>query len=306
MTWGISIAISAGAAAFLMASAPIIGMTSAQNGVTLDNAKVAGTATIFDGSTVQSEGFSRIHLNNGTRLDFAAGSKAQLFATHATLSAGMTELQSANFEVDAKFVKVRPSGADAIARVKIDNEKVYVTALTAPVSVSNGLGMLVAKVAPGVPMAFTIQDGASMGQFKGTGCIVNKGGIALLSDDNTKVLSQLLGNLKTAIGSELEVTGTIDTTLTPAGGATQVVHVTGLKLVKLVKKGACGAVATALGASVSAVGLGAAATAGAAGAAGAAAGPSTAVVAGVAVAGATAAGIGGAAAAGAFSTPSPE
>jgi hypothetical protein len=309
----------------MFASAPIIGMASAENGVTLDNAKVSGTATIFDGSTLQADGFSRIHLTNGTRLDFAAGAKAQLYATHETLSAGMTEVQSpSGFEIDTNLLRIKPESADSITRVKIDGGKVYVTALNSPVSVSNSQGLLVAKVAPGMPMAFMAQGASAPNTFKASGCVVNKGGVALVSDDTTKAVSQLVGaNLKNVIGSSAEIVGTVDATATPAAGASQVVKVTSAVIKK---KGGCSAVASTLGASTAAAGLGAAASSGAAAGAGAAAagaggaaagagaaaagaaagvgiGTTAAVVGGVAAA--AAASVGGAAAAGAFTTPSP-
>lgn len=302
--WSISIAITGSAAAILMASAPIIGMTSSQNGVTLDNSKVAGTATLFDGSTIQTEGYSRIHLNNGTRLDFGAGAKAQVFATHAALSAGMTEMQSpSGFEVDTNVVKIRPSGADSIARVKIESGRVYVTALNAPVSVMNSQGLLVAKVAPGVPMSFMAQGATAANSFDVTGCVLNKSGVAIVDDEKTKTVSQLTGgDLKKAVGNMTHVVGTVDATATAGGGASQVVKVTSLTVTK---KGGCSTQAAALGASTAAAGLAAAGVAGGV-AAGTAAGvglSTTALVVG-GVAAATAAAVGGAAAAGAFSTPS--
>ena len=287
-----------------MASAPIIGMTSFQNGVTLDNSRVSGTATLFDGSTIQSEGYSRVHLNNGTRLDFGAGAKAQVFATHAALSAGMTEMQSpSGFEIDTTALKIRPSGADSIARVKIDSGKVYVTALNAPVSVMNSQGLLVAKVAPGLPMAFMAQGATAANSFDVTGCVLNKSGVAIVDDEKGKVVSQITGtDAKKLVGNQVHVVGSVDATATPAGGATQVVKVTSATVTK---KGGCSAEATALGASTAAAGLAAGVGAGVAAGtvAGAGLGTTAAIVGGVAAA--TAAAVGGAAAAGAFSTPSP-
>jgi hypothetical protein len=305
--------MTAAAAPFLAASAPVIGMTSSQNGVTLDNSKVSGTATLFEGVTVRSEGYSRLHLNNGTRLDLAAGSKAQVFANHAALAAGMSEMQSSTgFEIDTTSLRILSSGANAIARVKIDSGQVYVTAVNAPVNVMNSQGMLVAKVAPGLPMSFMAQGATAAGSFDTTGCVLNKGGAGLVDDETGHQVSELRGmDLRKVVGNQAHVVGSVDATATPAGGATQVVRVTS---VTVTKKGGCSTQATALGASTAGAGLGAAAGAGA-GAAGAAAGAgaaaagvglgtTAAIVGGVAAA--TAAGIGGAYAAGAIGgTPSP-
>ncbi len=326
-TWGISLAMATTitiAASPLMlvplmlaplmlasesaATAPVIGMTSSQNGVTLDNSQVSGTATLFDGVTVQSQGYSRLHLNNGTRLDFAAGSKARVFANHAALSAGMTEMQSpSGFEIDTTNLKVLSTDAKSVARVKIDSNQVYVTALNSPVTVLNSQGWLVAKVAPGLPMAFATQGAAAMNSFNVTGCVLNKNGVAILDDETGHQVSELRGtDLRKVVGSHAHIVGTVDATATPGGGAAQVVKVS---TATIAAKGGCSTQAAALGATAAAAGLGAAATAGAvagtAVAAGAGVGIGTAAAVGVGVGAAAAASIGGAAAAGAFTTPSP-
>ncbi len=321
-TWGFSLALTAASAPFISAAAPVIGMASAQSGVTLDNSKVSGTATLFEGSTLQSEGYSRIHLKNGTRLDLAAGSKAQVFANHAALSSGMGEMQSpSGFEIDTPGLKIQSTGADSVARVKIDSDKVYVTALNSPVNVRNSKGMLVAKVAPGMPLSFMAQGAAASNAFDVTDCVLQKNGAAILDDQKGNQLFELRGaDFRKAIGDVVRVIGTADATATPAGGAVQVIKVTSYSIVK---KNGCATVAKAIGATTTAAGLGAAAASGAgaaagaagaaAGAAGAAAGAAGAAAAGIGttaavvggVAAATAAAVGGAAAAGAFTTPSP-
>lgn len=277
-----------------LASAPVIGIASSQSGVTLDNAKVSGNATIFDGSTVQTDGYSRIHLNNGTRLDLGAGSKATVYSNRMSLERGSSETQGTNFEVSANTLKIR-SEAGGTARVKIDgNKMVYVTALNASVNVLNREGLLVAKVAPGLPLSFMPQAaGASV--FENTGCIVVKSGSALLVDETGNQTFDLRGmDLRKVVGSQVKVSGTIDSSAKSAAGASQVIKVS--KAV-VVRKGGCSAVASKVGASTAAAGL-AAGVAGAGAGAGAAAGAAGAAGAAAAGAGAAA----GAAAAGISTT----
>jgi hypothetical protein len=301
-TWSFSVAITVGAAPFLAASAPVIGMTSSQNGVTLDNSQVSGTATLFDGVTVQSQGYSRLHLKNGTRLDLAAGSKAQVFANHAALTAGMSEMQSpSGFELDTTNLKVLSTDAKSVARVKIESDKVYVTALNSPVTVLNSQGLLVAKVAPGLPMSFMAQGASAMNSFNATGCVLNKGGVAILDDETAHQVSELRGaDLRRLVGNHERIVGTVDATATPGGGAAQVVRVsTGT----VTTKGGCSTEAAALGASASGAGLGGSGGGGAVGAA--AGGISKPALAVLAIGAAAAAAVGGAAAVGAFSNTSP-
>jgi hypothetical protein len=308
----VSLLLIAGTAS---ASAPAIGMASAPSGITLDNSRVSGNATLFDGSTVQTEVYSRIKLNNGTRLDLGAGSKAQIFANRVALENGMSEAQSSTgYEIDTRTLKIQPSDATSIARVLVGADKaVLVTALNAPVNVLNRDGLLVARVAPGMPLSFMPQAGGA-NSFSSTGCVLQKSGAAILVDDTGNQVFELRGSdLRKAVGNKTMVTGTIDSSATAAGGASQVVKVT---KATITSKGGCTSVATKLGATTAAVGLAAGvagATAGgvavgaAAGAAGAAAaiGVSTTVLVVGGVAAATAVGLGAAAAAGSFSSTSP-
>lgn len=301
-------------AATAIASPPSIGMTSAQSGVTVDNAAAAGNATVFDGSTIQTKGYSRVQLNDGARLGLGAGSRVQVFSNRLSLQSGAAEVQSqSKFEIDAGMVKIVPSDSNAIARVKLDsNNLVLVTALNSPVSVTNREGVLVARVMPGLPLSFMPQAGS----FDGTGCVLQKTGAAILTDASGNQVSELRGaDLRKAVGNTVHVRGTILSSATPAGGASQVVTVSSSEITA---KGGCSAVATKLGATTSAAGLAVAATTGAAtgtavgvgtaagvgaaagGGAAAGAGLGTAAIAGIVVGGAAAVSVGAAAAAGAF------
>ncbi len=303
--------------ALFAASTTIIGMASSQNSstLTLDNSRVSGNATLFDGSKVEASGFSRLKLNNGTRMDLGAGSEAKVYANHASLEKGMSEIQSGSgFEIDANTLKIRTAGSDAIARVKLDNKSVMVTALNAPVEVLNPAGMLIARVTPGLPLSFMPQGGSGSDM---TGCLVNKKGVLILVSDpgnqQYQITNLSLSTAKKLVGNKVTISGTSDSSA-PAGGATGVVKATSASLKS---KGGCESVASTVGATATAAGLavgagilatgGAAVAAGTAVAAGAAAGigiSTTALVVG-GVAAATAAAVGGAAAAGSFSS-SPE
>ncbi|MDE3196962.1 MAG: hypothetical protein KGN84_11495, partial [Acidobacteriota bacterium] len=220
--------MAVGAAPFALASAPVIGMATAQSGATLDDAHVTGTATVFEGSRISAAGYSRLHLNNGARLDMAAGSEAQIFANHAALQAGSTEIEaSQGYEIDAQTLKIQLAEKNSIARVKLGEDKrVYVTALNAPVNVLNKDGLLVAKVAPGLPFSFMAQGAAAAG-YDATGCVLNKGGVAILANDDGSQVAELRGaDLRKSVGKRAHVVGNVDATATPGGGATQVVKVT--------------------------------------------------------------------------------
>ena len=283
----------------------------------LDNSKVGSSATLFDGSTVQTTGYSRIHLNDGTRLDLGANSKARVFAKRATLEIGTTEVQSVSgYEIDTQSLKIRPTVASSVARIRVEGgNRVFVTALNAPVNVLNRDGLLVARVNPGMPFSF-LPQAAGAGAFDDTGCVIEKSGEAILVYQSGQEAELRGADLRKAVGNKTHVTGSVDASATPVGGASQVVNVIEFNVTR---KGGCSDVAAAAGASTSATGLaggvaGASAggvaaagtgTAAAAGAAPAAVGISNMAIVVTAIAGAAAIGVGAASAGGAFSSSSP-
>jgi hypothetical protein len=266
-------------------------MALAQGGARVDNAKVFGSATLFDGANFQADGYSRLELKNGTRLDLGAGSRAQIFANRVALESGLTEVQSTSgFEIVARTLKINPSDAGAIARVRLDGpNSVLVTALNAPVNVMNSQGMLVARVMPNLPMSF-VPQAAGGNSFNSNGCVVNKNGIALLVDDNKQVFQLSSANVSKMVGKRASVRGTIDSSATPQQGATQVVNVSSISNGPRGGQ-SCTQLASSIGATTSAAGLAGAAAAGAAGGTAGAAGASAG--AGAGAAGSTAAVVGG-------------
>ena len=290
--FGSSLALAAG-------SKPVIGMALAQGGASVDNAKVFGSATLFEGTSFRADGYSRLAMNNGTRLDLGAGSQAQIFTNHVSLQNGLSEVQSGSgFSIEARTLTIRPDG-NSIARVSLlGTQTVLVTALLAPVNVLNHEGLLVARVMPNLPMSFVPQAGAAS-SFNDTGCVVNKAGVPLMVDDNRQVF-QLnnvdLATLRKFVGKRATARGTIDSGATPLQGATQVINVSSITAANAAKGApSCTSLAGAVGATTSAAGLAAGAAGGAAGAVGGAAGGA----AGAAGAAGGAAGAAGAAAGGA-------
>ncbi len=290
------LALGIGTSGFVSAAvngAPVIGMTSGQSGVILDNSKVGSSATLFEGSTVQTTAYSRIHLNDGTRLDLAADSKARVFARRATLEIGTTEVQSASgYEIETPTLRIRPNEARSVARIRVEGgNRVFVTALNAPVSVLNHDGMLVARVNPGLPLSF-LPQAAGAAAFDKTGCVLEKDGTAVFVDQSGNEISELRGtDLRKMVGNRAHVTGSIDTSATPpVGGTSQVVEVSAATVTK---KSDCAAEAAKLGLAAGV------ASAGAAGAV-AGIGVPAIVIGSIAAAGAVS--VGAAAAAGAFSS----
>lgn len=314
---------------------PVIGIVMANNDqLKLDGAAAASNATVFDGAVVQSGGYSRIYLTNGSRIDFSAGSSGRVYAHSMSLTSGMSEIQSsAGYELYVNSLKIQPAAANSIARVRIENDKrVVVMALNAPVSVLNSQGILVAKVPASGSLAFVPQATAAArpsGQtssplsFDQKGCVLQKGTAAVLVDDSGNNSWELHApegakgkfNPK-IIGDYARVVGIVDgsSTPTPGSGAQKVVVYGSIRKTKGTN---CGDLAAKVGASATVaagltVGVAGGAAAGAAAGAAISAGVgvgvsvvSTAVVVAAGVSVAAAASLAGAASAGAFTPSSP-
>jgi hypothetical protein len=272
----------------------VIGMVSGQSGVSIDGARVSGNATVFDGSVISSSSYTRMQLNSGARIDLANGSQARVFSNHIALESGTSEVQSPSaFSIDARNFRIQPAEAKSIARVRLEpNQKILVTAVSAPVNVWNRYGVLVARVTPAAPMAFLPQAATSTA-FSNSGCVVNKSNSPVLVDQTGNQVVELRStakgvDLRKFVGKSASVTGNVIGSATPVQGASQVI---GVSSISAASGGDCSQVAARVGATMSAAGI-AAGGAAAAGAAGAAAAGAAGAAAGAA-AGVSAAAIGG-------------
>lgn len=266
-----------------------IGIAMSEGNILINSSSAAGNATIFDGSTLETQSAaSQIRLNGGAQLRLASDSRGRVYSDHVDLQKGSASI--VGYSAMASGLNVRADGNASASISMLDQGTIEVAALTGSVHVFNAAGLNVANLLPGRALELRAQDAGASAPSNLTGCAVKSGGNTLFTDETSKVTVQLKGgNVKS--GRRLQVTGSMVPNATPPSGASQVINVTDVKEVG----GSCK--------------TGAAAAAGAAAAGGAAAGAavgagiatSTLVVAGVAVA--AGAGVGIAAAAGTFSNP---
>ena len=107
--------VLAGSAA--VAARAVIGLVADNTGVTIDNSRVAGGASVFEGSKIQSATYARFHLANGTRLDMGNGATGQVFANRLALESGVGEVGgSSSFEIDTRTLRIQPVDQNGIAK----------------------------------------------------------------------------------------------------------------------------------------------------------------------------------------------
>jgi hypothetical protein len=271
----------------LSAATPGIGIAMSDGNILINSSASAGNATIFDGSTLETQtAASQVRLNGGAKLKLASDSKGTVYSDHVDLQKGSANITG--YSANANGLNVRADGKASAAISMRDQGVVEIAALTGNVHVYNAAGLNVANLAPGRALDLKPQDAGASAPSSLTGCTKKTGSDTLITDETSNVTVQLRGG--NAKGNRrYQVTGSMVPNATPANGATQVLNVTSAK-----ELGACGAGGAAAGAAA-----GGAAAGGAA-----AAGLSTAAIAGIAVAAAAAVAVGATAAAGGFSSSS--
>ncbi len=211
-----------------------IGTASARGDMRVDQYKVNGNATLFDGSVVETDqATADLRLDKGVAVTMSTGSRATLFHDHLVLQKGMSELSSSNqFQVDASNLRVTPTTSDSRGVVAVKHgDTVEVAALTGSFGVTNDKGALLARVVPGHPLSFALQAGAGAPTsgsqpFEGTGLLSKAAdGNFLLSVGEVKF--QIVGkDLDKSVGNKVTIKGTTVPDQPPADGAIMVVNLT--------------------------------------------------------------------------------
>lgn len=262
------------------AASPVIGTAVTKGSFRVDHATVAGNATLFEGSLLETDrAASSLALSGGARLWLAAASGARVFGDRLVLEKGQAQLDNApGFHLEALGLKIQPERSASAGRVAIQNgRRVEVAARSGGFRVLNARGQLVATVAAGAALAFEPQAGQG-NATRLTGCLESRPqGRYVVTDEVTNVTVEVAGsNLANEVGNRVELTGQMDPTAAPLAGASQLVRVTQLR--RLAQ--GCGNRAAAAAAAA-----GGAAAGGAAAAAGGGIGAATvAIIGGVAAA----------------------
>ena len=246
--------VLAGSMTLCLAASPSIGMVIARGGFQIDNARVSGNATLFDGTVVQTgRSAGELELNSGTRVELSSDSRGRIYRDRMVLEQGEGRLNGSSYQIEARTLRVTGDEPNATARVSLTgNKRVQVAALTGSLRVTNAHGLLVANLLMGAAMEFEPQAEGAAIYSKLTGIVKKQGGKYFLTDETTKVTVELRGKgVESMAGKRVEVDGSVDAAATPAQGAAEVVNV---QTVTQVAKGAAAAGAGSAAGSASAAG----------------------------------------------------
>lgn len=239
-------------AAYLWAAPASIGVATAHGNFLVDRAKVQGTATLYDGSLVETEQASSLLQLPQSRLNLASGSKGQVYRDHFVLERGQGQIDAKSaFPIEARRLRIEP-GAGAEAKVVVTGaRRVQVAALRGNLRVRTLGGTLLANMSSGMALEFDPQDTGAAGPTTITGTLTKVAQFYILRDETTNTVFQVTGcsDLDNKVNKTVRVTGSLVANATPAGGAAQVIQVDCNRVVVL---GAAGA-GTAIGLSRTAI-----------------------------------------------------
>jgi hypothetical protein len=142
------------------AATPAIGVAFSNGTLLINNASTVGNASLFDGSTVETNGaVSRLHLKSGADVQMASESRGKVFSNRMVLEKGVMELKTAGkYGIEARSLQITGTDSDAMAKVSIHGATVQVASLAGHVQVASAAGIVVANIAPGMAFDFTPQD----------------------------------------------------------------------------------------------------------------------------------------------------
>jgi len=243
---------------------PAIGLAVSSGSFEVNHSRVAGSATLFDGATVETTNSnSDIQLQTGARVRLSPWTRAEVFAARLVLQAGLSALDSApGFVVEAGPLHVSPGEAGAAGRIRLtDGSKVTVAALRGTLQVSNTSGLLLARVAAGTSLDFHPEDGPGAAT-RVTGCLLEKAGSIMIAEQLTGMVMQLDGaGLRQELGNRVEIVGTAESAGTPGANTAPRIRVAAIRRIE---QGGCGSAAKKIGAAAGGAAAGGAAAAAAA------------------------------------------
>lgn len=224
----------AGSPALAPAAAPAIGMVSARGSFLVDDARVSGNATLFEGTVVETDRVpSELQWLDGPRTILDADSRGRVYRDRLVLERGQGQVFGAGaFRIEAASLRVSAVQPGAAALVALNApHRLQVSALRGSVRVTNSEGILLANIAPGRALELEAQAAGAAAPSRLTGTLLKRNDHFLLTDEVIGVTFELRGdNLDSAIGRRVELTGTLDPSAQPVAGAAQTLRVAALKV----------------------------------------------------------------------------
>jgi len=195
-------------AGVLPAAPRYIGVVTADGSFWVDNTGVSNHATVFEGSTIETqEASAKLQMAGGARILLDARSRAQVYPDHLVLEKGRSQLDSAaGYRIEARSLRISPVSLESRAIVAMRDAVVEVGALAGDVQVKNAQQIAVAQLSPAQSVELRPDQGASASVL--TGCVSKMGKTYVLKDEVSGVTMELRGpELSRNMGKRIQITG---------------------------------------------------------------------------------------------------
>jgi hypothetical protein len=209
-----------------------IGTANARGDLRVDSYLVKGSATLFDGSVVETgQATADLRLDKGTQITMSTSSRGTLYRDRLVLQQGESMLAaSSSFQLEANGLHVTPNmpNSRGVVSLKVGNT-VEVTALNGSFGVTNDHGVLLASVPSGHVVSFAmqaggnVQAGGSPTEYTGVGTVSYANGHYFLTDSISEKFEITCRDYKKYVGKEVALSGTVQAGATPTMDATSVV-----------------------------------------------------------------------------------
>ena len=201
---------------FGLAAPAAIGTASARGEMRVDGYTVRDSATVFNGSTVETgDAGAVVRLARNTEIKLAADSRGTLFRDHLLLSRGETELTASHpfrLEVNGLDVLLSSPNTNAVVSVNKANT-VEVAALAGALRVTNSGGALLARVTPGATASLSSAPAGtapSTSAFSDVGKVTYVNGHYYLTSSATGARYEIVGkDLQQYVGKKVAIHGTV-------------------------------------------------------------------------------------------------
>ncbi len=211
------------------AASPAIGVAITQGSLRVDDSRVIGNGTLFEGTTVETgDTASQLRLNDGVEMRLASGSRGRIFRDRMVLDRGAGQVENAaRFTIQAKGLHILVEGPNAAGRVAVkDDHLIQVAALRGHFRVLTADGVTLAALPAGKALEFDAQQAGASAPWSMSGCVLSQEGRFLLRDQTTGVTVELRGaGLASSVGRSVAVTGVVVPSAQPAEGASQIIQV---------------------------------------------------------------------------------
>ena len=224
----------------LVAVPPSIGVANSSGEFRVDGSAIQGNSTLFDGTVIETTSARSVLRISGAQVTLLPDSRAKVYRDHAVIEKGSGIVAHAqHLRVEAASLRIAPSAADGLVQVeKTGPGQIVVATEGGSAEVRTASGLLIASLNPHMALAFDTgasseQTGAAAGAVKLSGVVQTDGGLYFLTDSTTGVKVELRGdNLARYAGKTVTFSGSMIPGETPAAGASEVVQVVSIDVVR--------------------------------------------------------------------------